>query len=76
MSRYSITLTQDDATELMKDACGMNPFPIEVRGNSTTTITLSLTLTEEEFVFLSLKYKFISSNEITIVDVVGALINA
>ena len=74
MSRYSITLTQDDATELMKDACGMNPFPIEVRGNSITTITLSLT--EEEFVFLSLKYKFISSNEITIVDVVGALINA
>ena len=74
MPRYSITLTQDDATELMKDACGMNPFPIEVRGNSITTITLSLT--EEEFVFLSLKYKFISSNEITIVDVVGALINA
>ena len=75
MPRYSITLTQDDATELMKDACGMNPFPIEVRGNSTTT-TITLSLTEEEFVFLSLKYKFISSNEITIVDVVGALINA
>ena len=76
MPRYQLTLYRGDAQSLMQDACGMNPFPIEVREQAWGRNHITLTLTEEEFVFLSLKYEIISAHEITIVDVVGALINA
>ena len=80
MPRYQLSLRDDDVESLLNDVCSMNPFPIEVlerryNGHMRYTI-LNLTLTEEEYVFLSLKYKFISSHEITAVDVVSAIINA
>ena len=64
-----------DAQDLLKDVCSMDPFPIEVREQAWGRNHITLTLTEEEYVFLSLKYEMISSHEITVVDVVGALIN-